>query len=307
MSDFAARVVRMRTERRVEPEVPSVDLSGSPETIASEHIVLAGPGDVQRIGAPRASSLYKSCVRKHVIGTHLGLQSTKRLTINHRLTFGLGEAVHRWVQNDPTVFGDRRRGWWKCRACNRVLYFGAPPKREGCRHCHALPGALEYHEYELGLKADGITVVTGHPDMFIMRAQMLRVVEVKTIEGEAFKALKAPLIDHLWQTQLYMWGCNLDTRFPATLDQTVGFVLYISKKWTSGSLPFKMFPVHENSNLLDRIKQKLAEYVRGVKDYPNEVPVVQSSCISTRWTCYDARTCPALTECRRLAREEERQ
>lgn len=296
--DFAKRVVRIRNRRK--GGMVEVDTSAPPEVVASEHIVLKADEEEGRIGAPRASSLYQACMRMHVIGTKEETTKKSRISFKDKLIFGIGNAVHHWVQNDPTMFGDRRVGWWRCLACGTVAYFGTPPKVK-CKQCGALPSAFTYWEHTLHYETDEL-VVTGHTDLFMLRepGDTCKVVEIKTISGDVFPTLKAPLIEHVWQATTYMWGCSNDLNIPIQIDDSLSYVFYVAKKNPSHSLPVKMFPVEKDPRLLSRVKTKLRSYKTGLKDYPKNLPMVLQPCADSNFGHYKARSCPTLKHCRRL-------
>lgn len=294
-SSFAVRVARL-SKGIVKPVLDEVEKHGDAAAIAAQVVDLHARVETSIIGAPRASKLYDACMRQHVLGTHFSVELTQRIAFKQKVTFSMGNAVHWWMQNKSDVFGLRRIGWWRCVACKKVLYFGRPPKKR-CPHCKAYPEAIHYHEHYLNLKSP--LAVTGHPDMFFEKQKgLFRVTEIKTMNGDEFERLAAPVIGHEWQVQTYMWGCNQKgAGLPVPIDPAVGYVCYVSKKQHRDILPLKMFPIRRDDQLLRRAKAKLKQYKEGRQDFPNNLPELHSECERRNFNAYRARSCPVLNNC----------
>jgi hypothetical protein len=155
---------------------------------------------------------------------------------------------------------------------------------------------MVYHEHFMRLT--GATPVTGHPDLFIQHRENLRVVEMKTIDGDKFAVLPAPLAEHELQLQTYMWGLQSDKRMPVKIDPDFGYLLYLSKKHASGKLPLKMFPIRRNPELIEGIQSRLSGYRAGLDDPDSCLPEPLTICQRSSFENYRARTCPCLEECR---------
>lgn len=294
------------------PKPPQMVVTGNDDyekeydafTLASDHVKLLGRVETHYIRKPRASGLYKVCIRQCCIGSHRKVEFEKSANFKMKITFGIGDAVHYWAQNEDAVFGDRRRGWWKCRACDKIVYFGPPPdSKKKCNHCGALSAAFVYEEH--GLETHEEFPMTGHPDMFLAKSSWgtkLRVTEIKTLAGDLFTKLKAPDIEHVWQLSGYMSSCNhSEPRLPVEIDEEVGYILYISKGYMSKTLPMKMFRVERNDKLMGRMKDKLRSYSRGIENYPHQLPPVNEKCDQSDFGCYQSKSCPVKTECMKLA------
>jgi hypothetical protein len=263
-----------------------------PPALASVYTRLESGREIQAIGKPRASSLYDCCIRYHVLGTKFKVTKSGYLGFRDRLLFGIGTAMHEWLQNDPSIFGNRRRGIWRCRACGNTTKFGPPPAIN-CTKCGGSHRAFVYQEFALNLKDPPIT---GHPDMFLKRRSgAVRLVEFKTIEGDAFEKLVAPLVSHRWQISAYMWACSLSRRIPE-IDTKYGYVFYFAKKQSAGSFPVKAFPVRLTDDVMGPIKKKLDLYRDGLAGAP--VPL-HSDCELSKWEHWRARMCPVLSHCGR--------
>lgn len=290
---FAKRVIRMKQGESA--RLSQAEIDGSPVAIVAEHLDLKAERETQEIGPPRASSLYSACIRMHVLGSWYNMSKTQYGGFSQKLIYGIGNAVHWWIQNRPDMLGNRRVGWWRCLACGKIRYFGRPPKTN-CEHCGARRGATEYFEHPLELK--GSYPVTGHPDMFFEKfAKVFRVVEIKTMEGGAFDKLKAPLVEHEWQIQTYMWGCSKDPTIPVDIDPDVGYVMYFSKKDFQKQLPVKMFLVKRNEVVLEHIQGRLKAYKEGLENFPEKLPPPIESCVRMKFNSYRANTCPVKDLC----------
>jgi hypothetical protein len=300
---FTSRVVRQRKEAGLlKPDV-QVQQPMEGAALAASHIELGWEVEEKILAWPRASSLYSECMRRLVIGSTLGRTRQEHLSVKDRMMFGIGNALHYWLQNTGDILGDRRRGWWKCTACRNVLYFGGPPKTK-CTKCGAYPEAIIYFEHPMRLTEP--YKVTGHPDMFLEpEPNIFRVTEIKSLGGEDFDKLNAPLVEHENQLQTYMWGLPQDDRFPIVIDDSLGYMFYICKRHRVKDLPMKMFPVPRNDAMILRIKAKLELYKKGMEDYPNDLPPVAEACLRGGRNNYQARTCVVREECFRFYENEE--
>lgn len=289
---FATRVIRTP---RASARLSRLEGINDPQTLASTFVEIHATHERREIAQPRASSLYDACMRKHVIGTIFHMYEVAHSGIKQHLLYGIGNAVHYWLQNSGDVFGDRRYGWWRCLACGTTRYFGKPPKKP-CEHCKASAAATVYQEHGIILRKP--LVVSGHPDMFCMsEEELLRVAEIKTMEGDAFDKLVAPVIDHVWQLQTYMWAAPLDKKLPVKIDSGVGYIFYVTKRGRKDFFPLKCFPVAWDRGLVMRIKEKLSLYTKGIEQYPKNLPAPIDECKDKHWSSWRAKNCVALQEC----------
>lgn len=289
---FADRVIRITGGEKIS----TIDLEPTdPSVLASMTVRLSPDMDTVKIRKPRASSLYKACMRMHVLATRFKKSKKSVVGLKSKLTYGFGNAIHGWVQNTPDIFGDRRLGWWQCLACGKIMYFGTPPKK-ACRHCGAHQRAARYFEHFMDLSDP--YPATSHADLFIKHSSGVnRVIELKTISGDQFPKLKSPVIDHVWQLVLSMWGSNFDKNLPIKVDRKLGYVIYFSKKEHADMFPIKMFPVPAEPALVRRIKKKLVLYREGMADFPKSLPPPDSTCAKSNFTNYKSRSCPTRKEC----------
>jgi len=144
--------------------------------------------------------------------------------------------------------------------------------------------------------------VSGHPDMFVApksNKDVIRVMEFKTINGEKFETLKAPMISHIWQLQTYVWMLNEnDALLPASVDPDYGYIVYISKKEKYGELPIKTFVVKKDRTIISKVKKKLSTYMDGVAG--KGMPPVLSNCQRSNFTDYIAKSCPVADVCKNI-------
>lgn len=286
---------------RIRPAESSVltpiELTRVPQAIASENIDIGYTESVQDIQIPRASNLLDCCIRAHVIATKFNVEGKQRLTAGERLTFAIGDLVHSWVQNTSDVLGDNRYGWWKCEACGARSGFGGPRRRK-CKNCGAKSETVKYEEVHI--KTGPPFPCSGHPDMFIMKQGRLRLLEIKTMNGEDFKKLLMPLATHQWQIQFYMMACKQDPQIGKFIDPTVGYVLYIPKAHIRDS-PYKMFVVERDKAILDAIKLKLSVYNDCVND--GFLPPLMADCERSEFTSWTARGCACMEICKQEAQK----
>ena len=252
--------------------------------------------NVQKLHYPRASSLYSACIRQLVIGTAKKLEKTEVVGFSRQLTFDIGSAVHSWIQNSDSYFGIQRRGVWECTACGKERIFGKPPTLP-CKRCGADVAASRYKEVELLMHTP--YCVTGHPDLFIEpigAPGKIRVVELKTMNGDKFSKLLTPLVEHVWQIQTYMWACHkMAFELSVRIDDSCGYIVYVSKKETQGELPIKVFPVMKDERILTEIKTKLRLYGNSLKS--RTLPPPDHDCERTKYTSWKSRNCPCLRLC----------
>lgn len=274
-----------------------VEALGNPESVAMEHINIGFFNSTKKVGPPRASSLQYTCIRKHVLGVRHEVEYMERLPIGDRITFDIGDAIHYRVQNTPNYFGDNRYGWWKCSACGNIRGFGRPPAWN-CKSCGARPEATIYEEHSM--VAPESYVCSGHTDLFIKVNGKLRVVEAKTIAADAFNKLVAPLVAHVWQVQSYMWFAKWDAFLKDRIFPNTGYVLYVSKgALYRGRIPMKMFVVKRSTQILDKIKEKLAVYTSCMNN--GHLPPLDIRCERSEFTDYLSTDCPCLDLCKRNA------
>jgi predicted RNA-binding Zn-ribbon protein involved in translation (DUF1610 family) len=284
---------RISNSKNTKPVLSSIELTGNPEAIASCYCDIGSESKTRLISVPRASSIYDCCVRFHSIGYKCQFPDYSITNVASRIVFSLGNGIHSWLQNTSDVLGMNRVGWWRCKSCGNRLWQEGPVETS-CPTCGAFKEAREYDEHNLSTKSPYLS--TGHPDMFINVDGFYRVVEVKTIAGDAFDKLFLPLIEHKWQIQHYMWGCSSDNTLPVQIDPGVGYILYISKKPSWKTLPYKMFVEVKDTNILRGIKKKLSDFTKSLKE-PHYTPPLKE-CLESGWASTKAKWCSMKGHCR---------
>lgn len=241
---------------------------------------------------PRASGIYKACMRQLVLCTKLDIPVSSYVNFSQKMTFEIGNAIHYWFQNNSKLLGDIRCGFWKCGGCGKTTSFSRVPKR-GCRACGAGSDTWTYDEYELDIKKP--YYVTGHPDMFIeLERGRFHVMEFKSINSAEFKTLEAPIIEHIWQLQTYMWACEQDSfKLGINTDPEEGYIMYISKAMDTP--PIKVFTVKKDRHILKQIMSKLKDYKNGIDK--KKPPPYHPICEENSFNNYMAKSCPVKEQC----------
>lgn len=243
---------------------------------------------------PRASGLYKDCMRQLVLCTQFEVPLVSWVDYSLKIVFEIGNAVHFWAQNTPVIFGKNRYGFWECLSCGSVSTFGTAPSR--CNKCGANKKAISYKEYSLSMTTP--YYITGHPDLFRKGENgQFHVVEIKTIDGNLFDSLVAPNIEHSWQVHAYMWSCartKLESNIKVS--PNLGYITYISKTRKVKELPTKTFKVKYDAHIMNTIKKKLREYKIGIEG--GELPPVNQLCLNSNFDNYMARGCPVISKCK---------
>ena len=269
-------------------------LEDNPQALAAYFCDLRTRESRRFMSFPRASQLYKDCMRQLVLGVKLKKEVRVKLGFSQRMIFMLGNAVHSWVQNTDDLFGNHRRGWWVCSACGKYMSWGAPP-REGwkCKNCGAGYGAARYEEHSLYLRKP--LMVSGHPDMFVDFNGKIRLVELKTINGKDFEKLFLPQIDHVWQALTYLWTLKHDKIIPVNIDRSKAYICYITKRSTMGQFPLKMFHINYDEDVVRVILKKLLIFKKGIQK-GGKLPALHDDC-ARKSRGYRAEECPVRFEC----------
>lgn len=279
-------------------ELSQIEKTGDPELITREFISVKSTADKKTLPRyPRASALYNDCMRQLVLINKYEIVDTKYNKFHQNVVFNIGNAVHFWAQNTKSFISDNyRRGLWKCRSCGFITEFSGIVVTK-CPACSARKTSFEYYEYPL--KLENPLYLTGHPDMFVEKPlDNYRIVEFKTINGTDFDKLRAPLIEHIWQIHAYMWGLSKDKLFKMLpFDKKVGYIMYISKDMKVNSSPVKTFVVQRDTSIEKEIISKLKEFKDGYSG--GELPKPCEACVSSLFSSYTAKNCPALPYCKK--------
>jgi len=266
----------------------------NPERDAMEKLLLVGRQDKVTIGAPRASEIYSDCMRKRVLGKIYHLEETRNIGIGGNITFGLGTAVHNYLQDSNWIFGPEKRGFWECMACGRISPFGPFPN--GKCSCDSRKTAYRYKEFGARIKEP--VEFTLHIDMFIEQGSQLNLYEFKTMSGKDFNTLESPLASHVYQVHCYMYACTkFRKRIFKNLDYKHAYILYISKKHVVKGIPLKLFCVNIDDKITAAIVEKLMLYKKGISSFPDNLPNCVKRCNAPQYNTYSAKICPAMQKC----------
>ena len=140
-----------------------LDAEGDPRKLSRTLIGMNDRVKTKGFAYMRMSELESVCPRECVIHNRNNHRVTDVANFASVVQMDQGSAMHWWVQNSETYFGNRRIGFWKCYACGDK-YFGAPPTGP-CMNCGAHQSAIFYEEYWFRL--DTPALVTGKLDLIL--------------------------------------------------------------------------------------------------------------------------------------------
>lgn len=269
--------------------------TGDPELITRDFMsVKSKVRDLKLPAYPRASGIYDSCMRQLVLMNSSKISHKDFTNFSLNVTLEIGNAVHYWAQNtEAFVYNHMKCGRWWCRSCNHVTQFIR--YREVCPVCGA-KRALTYEEYSF--KIEKPLYITGHPDMFVEKQKgIIRIMEFKTITPVTFDKLKAPLIEHQWQLQAYMWACSKLKDFKSIpFDKEYGYIMYICKTMRVKDSPIKTFLVKRDKFILDNIISKLKLFKAGFDS--GVLPEASKTCINSNFSGSYTNNCPVVKQCK---------
>jgi hypothetical protein len=289
---------RLRVDKKGPGDIAdtqSIDAIKNPLTLAQA--VMYGDGAVSYEEMEyrpylRCSGLHNVCLREQV----LGWRTDKKVKISHRdsmqVTFDIGNAFHEYLQNSPKYLGRKRLGWWQCTACGWTVF--SRKWKQPCKRCGASNRAFRHKEHSMVIRKP--FRLTGHPDDFLeVGPGDIRTLELKSIEGEAFKKLRAPLGDHVIQVHGYMVGLKYDATLPIKVNIESALIVYVTKKMVQG-LPFKAFHVRRTPAIEQTVLHLVEKFTKAIeeKDYlPGPLP----ECSRSTFGSGRPRRCPLRKEC----------
>lgn len=116
-----------------------------------------------------------------------------------RMTFDHGRDVESRLQND--WLREFAVGHWRCKGCNHLHDVFSKAPKINCPKC----GMGHLWEYEEVRFMDPVSGTSGGVDLFLdVGEKKLRLVEIKTMDKDMHKGLKAPLAEHKQRTSLYL-------------------------------------------------------------------------------------------------------
>lgn len=174
-----------------------------------------------------------------------------------QVAFDQGKSLHEYVRSE--WLRDVAVGDWRCQKCGTMVRFSPHPKQ--CSKC-----GMDDYEYIEPIFVSQTTGVSGSMDTFINFAlPKLVLTEIKTIDKDQFKALKAPLAEHRLRTILYLFLIRDSLRQERhKVDPMRAKILYVSKgfgaKGEDGKIsPFREFDVTYNEDsILPYIEKALS-------------------------------------------------
>jgi hypothetical protein len=239
----------------------------------------------------RVSELDSMCTRDWIIGNVENREDKSFIPFGTICTFDLGSAMHHWIQNKSSYFGNNLLGYWVCRACSNRRRFGVRPDKS-CEFCGASHNATEYMEYAFRLQHPHY--VSARVDAIIKVEDKYRFGEIKTYS----KPIEGPNGRDVAQLAAYMWYSKYDesdTKLPIEIDRSVGYLIYFSKMFSFGA-PIKTFPVRLTKPLIDPLRTKVKECADGVD--AGILPKPLDVCMGSDWQSSKADKCHSKVSCK---------
>jgi hypothetical protein len=211
------------------------------------------------------------------------------VSMPRRVAFDTGNALadlvrNKWLADD--VVGD-----WVCALCKSVSRFCKRPKAP-CQICKA--NRWLYSEPRF---VDPASNVVGSIDLFIdVGLGKHSLVEVKTIDKDAFSDLAGPYAEHRIRTQVYLRLIERSgSPYADRINTEYGIVLYISKgygKKVGGVItPFKEFTVQADPEAAD----KMFESGEALFQFRAGGPMPEGICPNS--FVRRAKSCPVIKQC----------
>lgn len=205
------------------------------------------------------------CPREVALASSTGTIPRKQFLGTATLhTFAMGWEIQSRLNND--WLRDVMWGNWRCPNCGDIKQYCRAPTGM-CMECGS--DARWIYEEVVASPTDRPSIV-GSIDGFIdMGEGKLRMVEMKTMDKDKFKELKAPLAEHRIRTLLYLKLLELSglpEKAGVEIDVEKAFVFYVTKSFgfkdesikAKGIVdqqfsPFKEFTVTRNDEEIDHI------------------------------------------------------
>lgn len=213
------------------------------------------------------------------------------------VTFAEGRAKQKLL--NEVWLRDVMVGGWRCPYCRRSVefdtYAGAMAKLNTLKDHDCI---LEYVEVRV---EDPVSGHSGGLDALVITGggEKLRLVEVKIMATDMFKALKAPLAEHLVRTQLYLRTiARSKQKWTKQVDTTEASVLYIQrghgmKDPDHGISPFKEFTVKRDHKGV----QNYAATAHALTFSRRQKTVGLPCGVCPNMGCEQARMCPVVKQC----------
>jgi hypothetical protein len=165
------------------------------------------------------------CARMYALADLTGGQVPPEwLTTSQAVTFELGHMLEARIIHWFADIGVARTNW-RCTACGFTAQLCVRPDDcEKCGNAAFAPENYRFMSKKTGVSC-GIDCFLAMPGM-----DLLKILEIKTIDKEEFKELKAPIAEHRIRTNLYMRSIA-ESADPAHLgiDTSLATILYTTK------------------------------------------------------------------------------
>ena len=213
------------------------------------------------------------------------------------ISSAVAEQVVRWLSNQ-----NRAIGTWVCARCNEPHYFSREPERCAC--CEREVFHFEEYRFTSAYSdaSCGIDLLVPLPGK-----KKVEIVEMKALEKVEFKALKAPLAEHRFRTNLYLRLAAESTDPNAKKVNTqCARILYVAKggwgvrcdvakeygindgPWS----PFKEYVVKRDDEQTEEVTQK-ARSLKLYREGAGELPVG----VCPTPLCMRAKSCKVVARC----------
>lgn len=217
------------------------------------------------------------------------------------VTFAIGGFVEDVVVGSFADMG-MAVGDWRCSTCNTLHEFGKRPK--ACKTTGCNSNQFKYQEIRVKSEKSGISCGI---DLLLDTGKIkLEIIELKSMKGEDHKALKAPLAEHKFRTNIYM-RCAEESNHPKKdlINTKQATILYVSKGFGSkdeevakydfmdaGFSPYKEFKIVRD----DELTQSKVDLATSLKIFRETGGAIPDKICNTSF-CPRAKFCPVLVEC----------
>lgn len=262
---------------------------------------LARPTKNVHASAVTGESGKEFCPREYAIRDLLVLPAEHEyLSTSEAVTYQIGRDLQ---ANVSIWLGKYAVGGWRCVVCGTAHVWQLCPSKCQQKNCDSIN--FVYEETRFTSLVSGIS---GGIDLCVLfdKHELIRIVEIKTIDKDKFKELQAPFGTHRVRTSLYLRLIE-ESDHPARdrIDTKMASILYVSKggygtadpdmaAWglKEKFSPFKEFIVERNdeSNQIYTDKaRKLLEFRKNAKGMPIKI------CPTS--FCKRAYACSVLKQC----------
>ena len=207
-----------------------------------------------------------------------------------RITFDQGNDRQARINNE--YLKDVMVGRWKCKICGHRTGVQKAPKQSPCEH-----GVENYRYVEVSWRAkDSLLVGSTDALVEVSPKDKLVMVELKIISPNDFKELVAPLAEHTFRTQLYLWLIANSTRPEREWVNTkFAYVLYCNRaygaKIDGRMTAHREFMVGRNDTAIEGVLRRIKAASDGMRDMEPPEGICDTK------TCWRAKQCSAADVC----------